>query len=348
MKKFSAITIFILLRLSVNAQDIHFSQFYMAPLQLNPALAGAQHDAQFLLNYKDQWQSIGSPYKTAAFSYDMRLNRHSGKKNILAAGVNFFSDKAGDAKMGTTQAMITLAYHARIGDNSTFGGAVTGGFAQHSIDYSGLQWGNQYDGSQFNAGFATGEPSATTNFSYADFGGGLLYNYDNNLQSKNQVISNHDLKLNFGIACFHLNRPEYSYYGNTDERLYMKYVVHGNALVSFSSSNLALAPGFMYYRQGATQEIYCGTLLRYTIRQDSKYTNFKQGAAVSAGAFLRAKDAVAATVLIEYARYALGLSYDVNVSRLESASLHRGGLEISLRFVTPNPFTSARSSSFFN
>ncbi|MBL7898554.1 MAG: type IX secretion system membrane protein PorP/SprF, partial [Crocinitomicaceae bacterium] len=57
------------------AQDIHFSQFDMAPLQQNPAMAGALYGVEANINYKDQWRTVGAPYKTFAFGYDMRLTK---------------------------------------------------------------------------------------------------------------------------------------------------------------------------------------------------------------------------------------------------------------------------------
>ncbi len=64
------------------AQDIHFTQIYMSPLTLNPAMAGAIFKKQALINYKDQWSSITTPYKTFAASYDMRLNKKKDKKGF--------------------------------------------------------------------------------------------------------------------------------------------------------------------------------------------------------------------------------------------------------------------------
>ena len=58
---------------TTTAQDIHFSQFDETPVQLNPATVGVQHEIRGILNFKNQWQSIGSPYRTYAFSFDARL-----------------------------------------------------------------------------------------------------------------------------------------------------------------------------------------------------------------------------------------------------------------------------------
>jgi hypothetical protein len=118
----------------------------------------------------------------------------------------------------------------------------------------------------------------------------------------------------------------------------MKYVAHGSALISKKNSNVAYNPGFMYYRQGNLQEIYAGGLIRYKLNQDSKYTGLQKGMALSIGGYVRARDAFVGAMLFEYGSYAIGFSYDVNTSPLRVASNMRGGYEISLRFVNPNPF----------
>ena len=41
-----------------NAQDIQFSQYYAAPLYLNPALAGINQIGRAGINYRNQWFGI--------------------------------------------------------------------------------------------------------------------------------------------------------------------------------------------------------------------------------------------------------------------------------------------------
>ncbi len=326
-----------LMSLSCVSQDIHFSQFYMTSLSQNPAMAGYNHDVQAIINYKTQWQSVPTPYKTGAGSFDMKFKKQKASKSFWAGGINFFSDKAGDAQMSTMQANLSLAYHVKVSQYSTFGGGLQAGFAQRSINSSSLQWGNQFDGMNYNGGLATGESSLAAARAYLDCGGGVLWNY-NNTSSEKKVAGASDLKITLGASAFHFNQPKYSFYQSSNERLNMKFAVNGTAIISLKNTNIALAPGFFYYRQGGTQEIYAGGMVKYKLGMDSKYTGLQKGAAVSFGGFLRAKDAVIATMLFEYSQYAIGLSYDVNTSPLRTASNGRGGFEISLRFVNPNPF----------
>lgn len=322
---------------TAKAQDVHFSQFYMTSVSMNPAMAGYNHDVQAILNYKTQWLSIPAPYKTYAGSFDMKINKKKTSKGFLAAGVNIFSDKAGDGQMGTDQANLTLAYHVRIGRYSTLGAGLQGGVIQRSITTRSLQWGSQFDGSAYNSSLPTNETNMAISKSFSDVGGGVLYNY-NNTSEERHVTDNHDLKFTFGGSVYHVNEPKYSFYTGGGERLHMKFVLHGNALWSLKNSNVGIAPGFFFYRQGGVQEIYAGGMVRYKLKQDSKYTGLQKGAAISFGGFLRAKDAVIASMLFEYSSYAIGFSYDVNTSLLRTATNMRGGFEISLRYVNPNPF----------
>jgi len=344
-KSFTILLCLLSMQFTIQAQDIHFSQFYMSPLTLNPALAGATHDLDAAINYKNQWQSIAAPYKTTGASFDMRFNKKRGT-GFWAVGVNFYSDKAGDAQMGTAQANLTLAYHVFLSQYSTLGAGIQGGYAQRSINYSVLQWGNQFDGMSYNPALYSGEPlNASNSISYFDGGTGLDWNYDNTSGGAS-VTGNNDKIANVGIALFHVNQPNYSFYGQ-GEKLYMRYVLHGDGVFSIANSNIALRPGFMYSMQGSATELYFGTLVRYMLKQGSKYTGAFKSSAISIGGYYRSGDAFVADMLIEYSNYGIGVSYDFNVSGLSSVSSGRGGMEISLRYVLPNPFSGGGSKAMF-
>lgn len=334
--------------LTVCGQDIHFSQFYMSPLTQNPALAGVGMDLQAIVNYRDQWRSVtpsGTVYRTIAGSLDMRLSGSKVKKGFFAGGVSFFDDKAGLVNLGTTQANLTAAYHVRITDDHTLGAGIQGGFAQKRIQVGGLQWGNQYDGQAYNPNLASGELTGSPSFYYVDAGAGLVWNYDNKLGER-RVTDNHDFKANIGVSLFHPHQPSNSFYGN-DDRLHMKFVFHGDGVFSINDTRLAFMPGFVYYRQGPAQEIYAGSLIRYKLKQQSKYTGYNKDASIAFGSFIRFRDAISLSMLLKFSKYAIGISYDINTSKLVAASKTNGGFEITLRFTNPSPFMYKKGSARF-
>ena len=75
---------------NVRAQDIHYSQYNYAPLQLNPALAGLNNcDYRLALNARTQWNLIsasGNTYSTFGASADFavgkvtKFNSFAGKR----------------------------------------------------------------------------------------------------------------------------------------------------------------------------------------------------------------------------------------------------------------------------
>lgn len=326
------------------AQDIHFSQFYMSPFTQNPAFTGALYGMSAQVNYKEQWKSVGTPYKTIAAAYDVSFQKKKKAKAFYAAGINFFSDKAGDSKMGTTQANLSGACQVYIDRYTKVGGGLQVGYAQRSVDYTELQWGNQFDGMAYNPSLSSRENLGAASYSYPDVAAGVVWTYNNSAGMK-RVVENNELKANLGMSLFHISQPKYSFIGN-NEKLHMKFVMHGNVLLSVPYSNLGFVPGFMYYRQGPASELFAGSLIRFRLKQKGKYNRNKTSSAFSMGAFYRAKDAAIIALLLEYSNYTVGMSYDVNTSNLKTASTNRGGFEITIRFVAENPFMVQSRSRF--
>jgi type IX secretion system PorP/SprF family membrane protein len=346
MKKYSLIfTIFSLISaLTVCGQDIHFSQYNLTPLVVNPAQAGAYKSVQVIANYKSQWTSVSpNAYKTMMLSYDGRFMQKKWQSKWLAGGINIFSDKAGDGNMKTMQGNITFGYHSQISDRSTLGACLVGGFAQRSIDYSKLTWDEQYVNGAFDPNAQTFEQAGSVKFGYSDFGLGVLYQYN-----KGQMYSsaNDMFILHTGLAITHLNRPQYSFYSTSDERLYAKITAHADALIGIKNTNFSLLPGFIYRSQGPASEVLPGCYFRYMLSEQSKFTGFIKGASIMLGTHWRVKDAFIPSVQFELAEYAIGLSYDMNMSGLRSATSGKGGFEISLRYGTPNPFLYKSQASF--
>jgi type IX secretion system PorP/SprF family membrane protein len=327
---------------SANAQDIHFSQFDETPVQLNPSNVGVHHEIQAIANYKNQWQSIASPFKTFAMSFDARLLKR--KKNHIGLGFDFFNDRAGDANVTSNQFNVSLSGIVPLSRKSLFSGGLMCGYASHTINTSALTWGNQYNGMQYQSNIASGEPAAVGSFGYVDLGAGINYSYGTD---EMYISANNARKINLGVSVFHPHQPVYSFYGDASQRLYTKFVFNGNAAIGLKNTNLVLKPSYIVFLQGPTKEITPGMMFQYILQESSKYTGNKKPAAFSIGGYYRVRDALIAVVKFEYANYEVGFSYDINLSQLRTVSSTRGGFEISLRFVAPSMFAKPKTEARF-
>jgi type IX secretion system PorP/SprF family membrane protein len=348
-----------LLVLNLKAQDIHFSQFNENPSLVNPALTGQTHVIKASAIYRDQWRSITVPYKTFGASFEMKLKASNWEKqgnhatlkykkafSRTAAGISFFSDKAGDGSMGTTQANLSFASFIPVSSKSSLSVGLQASIVQRKIDYSKLLWNDQYGSNGYDNTLDAGETFNDGNFIYPDFAAGLLYSYGYNEKA---IGANDQFKFDIGVSMYHLNTAKQKYLVETNERLLARYAVHGKFLIGIRNTNFSLAPSYIFQLQGSTKEFIAGSMLRYNFKEDSKYTGYVKGATFSLGAFYRNKDAMIASAQLEFGQYAIGCSYDINTSGLTKVSTARGGIEFFLKFVTPSPYLyQKRAKAKFN
>jgi len=315
---------------SVFAQDIHFSQMEFSPLTLNPALAGANSPMQGIVNYRSQWSSVATPYKTIAASLDARFNENKrNKAGIIAGGLNFFNDQSGDLQVNTTNVNVNLAYHLILDQTSTLGLGIYTGFGQRSINPNGGRWGSQYDGMTYDGMIDPGETFNSASFSYLDAGTGLLYAYRRN---KGYMTQNDQLAVNAGFAMYHLNRPKYSFINATNEKLYFRYSAFVNAEIGIQNTRGSVLPGVYFQQQGPAMELMYGLYYKYILSEGSRFTGFTRPMSLSLGIFNRFRDAMAAKIMFEFDQYSAGFAYDINVSSLSTVSNSKGGFELFLRF----------------
>ncbi|MBL4752566.1 MAG: PorP/SprF family type IX secretion system membrane protein [Flavobacteriales bacterium] len=320
--------VFVVVSSTVQSQDVHFSQFSQTPLLVNPALTGLfRGDNRATLHYKNQWKSIGAPFKTYALSYDMSILKNKWDQGYLGVGFYAFSDKAGDSQLSTTQMNLSVSGIVAVDDANTISLGLQGGFAQRSINSSALQWGNQFDKGNFDASLASQETNVFSPFTHGDFSAGLNWHY----------VVDKLLMTNAGIALYHVNNPRQEFITSSSEQLYSKIVGYIDGQIGLSNNNLSILPSILYLNQGPATELTFGAMLRYRLKEESRYTGYIKETALSFGGHYRNGDSFIPSILLEVANYALGISYDINVSKLNTVSSGRGGVEISLRFVNPNP-----------
>ncbi len=312
------------------AQDIHFSQFSETPQLINPANTGVfDGRIRAIVNYRNQWMAMGHSYNTAAGSVDAPILNKKANKAHLGMGLNFFSDKAGDAKIGLTEVAISFSGIIPVTRLSVLSLGISAGGAQHKADYSALYWGNQYDGTGFNRQINPNEPTTFTSNFYTDLSAGVYYEY---FSGKNTMQRNEQKRLGLGFAYYHMNRPEQQYFSAT-EKLLGKVVVNINGFLDISGTSFSIIPSIVCFVQGKSNEFNVGTLVRYRFRNATKVTGFISESGISIGAHYRFGDAFIPQVNYELSNFAIGISYDVNTSSYATVSRNNGGIEVSLKYL---------------
>jgi type IX secretion system PorP/SprF family membrane protein len=303
--------------LSGIAQDIHFSQFYANPLQLNPALSGAfDGDWRFTGNQRSQWRSVSRPFNTFGFSAE---NREELLLPSLYHGLNFLHDVAGDGNYRTTELNLTNAYEYFIDVDSmhsiTAGAQI--GLIHRSINTNNLNFDSQFNGFYFDPDLPTNETFGQTSRTGLNIALGAVYHYQPEYRKE----------ITAGIAWFNLAQPKQSLYANDLIERDRRLTIHAKAVYELNYE-WDLQPGLMFQFQGKYKELILGSNLRY-IYMDKK----GEFIAPYAGLWFRNRDAIYLVAGAYYNQWTVGISYDVNVSQLAPASQIRGGLEFSVQYV---------------
>ncbi|MFK8055798.1 MAG: PorP/SprF family type IX secretion system membrane protein [Saprospiraceae bacterium] len=319
-KHLTKLTVLLLILLgsltALMAQDAVFSQFYAAPLLLNPAFAGTSRAPSLAINHRSQnvgFDNGGIPYQTYAVSYGQLIEPlRSG------VGLSVFADNAGVGTVSTYAATAYYSYQVRIDRNQSIRIGMSAGVRQQQIDWDRLKFLDQANSITGFVDLSGNDnptmevPPGQTTVLVPDFGAGMLY------ASKVAYA---------GFTLDHLTTPDDRILVTGPEGFYtgypMRLSVHAGTQINLSPNTAKggkfVTPNVLYTRQGPFEQLNAGA-----------YVGFDQ---LFGGAWFRHSfgnpDAAIAVIGVEWDMYKFGYSYDFTVSDLSSES--SGTHEISLQ-----------------
>lgn len=300
------------------AQEAHFSQFYTTPLLINPANTGmTDANLRFANNYRNQWAKIGVPYKTLYTSLDSKI-AIAGKS--FGIGALIVHDQSSAYNLAADQFLVSFSY-SRIIKNHQFTVGIQPGFVSKAYNTNGLTFGSQFDGTsqQYNPRLTSYENYLSNNMGFFDLNAGIYWR---------TLIRNFMPSAGFSVS--HINRPKASFSSSPEAtRLPMKYTFNGQVDIPLSN-RFNIVPGMLYSYVSGANELLIGGTENYAISDF-----FIPAKKIYAITFARVNpfqnlDALIVGGGIKFAKFDIGLSYDINISPLAQASNFNGAFELSL------------------
>ena len=307
--------------------DPHFTQNYIYPMAVNPALTGSI-DGTYRVSsiYRSQWQNIMNPYSTIGLSGELATNKD------INLGVNFFRQTAGDSGYEYSYANFSLSYNGvkfgSSGDQEiSFG--VQGGFIHTKFDAGALKFGKQWlPGTGYDAGIGSGENLGGLSTFVPDIAFGITY-FD---RTPDKMISPF-----VGISAFHLTQPAYSFLGDKNNyKLPIKYSAQGGFKIAVNDG-LYLIPNIIYNRQQEASELVSAIYAQLYINEETD---------LMLGGNIRAKDSASPFAGIFIKGVIVGFSYDINTGPLMKNAPNSNAFEISISYTGGKRNVS--KSAYFN
>ncbi len=246
--------VFLVLMLSlegvVTAQDPQFSQFYAAPLYLNPAMAGSTGQARAGVNYRNQWPAIDANFTTMSAYFDYFIEDYNS-----SVGVIITRDREGLAGLQSLSLGLQYAYELKINENLGFRPGVQLALYNRDVNFGKLTFGDQFDPA---TGQFLDQPTAESfrsdfrkTFVDVSFGG---------------VLFTRTAWL--GVSAWHLTEPNQSIIDESSPlprkfsvhggfKFYLKSGTTGNGIYS-KKTERSLAPAFQYRHQGDFDQMDVG------------------------------------------------------------------------------------------
>jgi type IX secretion system PorP/SprF family membrane protein len=309
-----------------SAQDPNFSQFFVSPLTLNPALTGKFNgNVRVAGNYRDQWPDISKAFVTSTISVDLPILRGQiSELDTWGVGLMAMTDKTANGVLSGNFISLTTAYHKGLDEE---------GLQQIGVGFQGTYSNKRLDGTKLNfldeldqnGGWTVPSSEAIdnrqVNTAYFDVAVGALYNgstdgYDN---------------YYLGVSAYHLNRPKESFTGDIFYQLSPRVTFNAGGAIPLADRTRTLYLSSMLSRQAGATNVMAGGAGGFLLNDDEENpTSFYAGAWAR---FSNVNDAIIPYIGLEYNGFRFGASYDINVSSLKTASQSKGGIEISIIYI---------------
>ncbi len=314
--------LYVLLCVSLGAQDIHFTQFNLAPLTVNPAMTGA-FSGSFRLGglYRDQWSGA---YTTPSFYMDSPILKGFREMDWIGVGVSVYQDEAeavyapfsggqnlaGQIKQGGL--LGSAAYHLALDKerNTVIALGIQGGTLSRRVDGEYRFEDQLIDGI---SGAPTQEqlPDSESPKSFLDVSGGLTVTGRTSGQSFYRL----------GLSAMHINQPRNGILSGARGELPMRMV--GYATYHWDMNEKFLfTPSVLFQSIGPASEMSVQGMAGYKITSEDLV--------IKGGLGYRLGDALEVLVGADYKDFRVGLSYDLTLSSLSDPN---NAFEIAVAYI---------------
>jgi type IX secretion system PorP/SprF family membrane protein len=303
------------------AQDIHFSQYYFSPLSLNPANTGNfAGDYRVAMNYRSQWRDIQKAYKTISLGGEANLYP---KNQQVSTGLYFLNDKSG-GNLIVNKIYLSGAFHKKIAGINLHAG-IQPGLVLKSIDFNAHTFPNQmnWDKGAFDNSLANNETYVNQRTQYFDLNAGA---------GASARISKFELGIYFGM--FHITKPKETLYASNN-RLPVRKLYNLDAKY-YANNKITLNLYSMVDATTKASDWVTGLNLEYALNKTPFFTNAVFVGFMWRDGLKRNSDAGIVTAGLKYKSYTAGISYDINISQLHTATDYRGAIEFALIYTSKN------------
>lgn len=322
LKKLILIVSISLVGLGAMGQDAQLTQFYNAPLYINPAFTGSIEMSRVGFNQRIQWPTLAQTIETSSVYYDNHFANTPHGIGIIATRT-----RESIAQLKYTYVGLQYAYRLDLSKNWVLQVGTEARYFQKDADFNDLLFSDQIDLST-----------------------GSISNVSQEYISGQYVVQGFDLAMGgilfsnsswIGASVFHLTEPDDSFLGNETSRIPRLYSVHAGHkfylkkgrrrnTLSYSFQERSISIAANYKQQGPYAQMDVGL---QTYLEPIYAGIWYRGIPISSEGSLSRNESMIMLVGFQLREgLNIGYSYDITVSDLRGASGGSHEISVSLLF----------------
>ncbi|HWB64143.1 MAG TPA: PorP/SprF family type IX secretion system membrane protein [Chitinophagales bacterium] len=282
------------------SQDPEMSQYFCAPLHLNPALAGISYGPRVTVNYRNQWSGLGDGFNGGFSTYMAGFDMHI---DPIRAGIGalFVGDQIANGLYGSYKASLIYAQQIKFNRHVAMKIGLEGTYIHTGIKWNELLWSDMIDPltgfyNNVNIPNPTAETASRTSTNTGDMSAGFVIFTE---------------QLYGGFAVNNLLMHKVSFTNAAVVPTPMNFVVHFGGLWNVKHAhdlryNIWVSPNVLLVNQGkyfqAEATFLTGISFAYF---GLGYRNV-----------INNSDAVIGYVGVKKGKFRVGYSYDYTISKL--------------------------------
>jgi len=308
------------LMIVANAQDFTFSQYQQTPMSINPAISADIDNIKIIVNYHQNklWETLDMQNYQLSVLYP--LNITNNERTPQGLGLSLMHDNTGNQGLiSCTGGSLGFSQGVRISNATLLSAGFLASYYLFNNTFSGnyttgSQWINGYG---FNQSVGIDEQINFETLRLFSISAGV------NLNIRDKSTSKGDM----GLAIYHLNKPQYSFLKEGNNRLNTKYIIYANYRL-IRVHEITLSPRVLFIYQ-KINKLSLGTLINYAFKSDNPFLLVRD-CNLQLGLDYRNDHSGVISFNIEQSRYILGLSYATGLNSREVYNRYKSNFEVLL------------------
>ena len=335
MKTLSLFTFLLCFSLFGHAQDPGFSQYYAVPMFINPAFAGDKQDMSIGINNRTFTNTQLAHYNLTQitgivpFDANFLYNSTSETNHSSGVGITVYREATGSHnELNSFAALASVGHCIQIERQHFLSFGMQGGYVRKTQG-DNFNWGSQYSE---DFGYDPSIPSSVdgllqTYSHFPTFGFGLEYFYNSGVLE--DYFKRFDFDAYSGIAVYNVNRPNQSFFEDSEARLPL--IIKYNAGLKYRvSKRFALFPTVLWEHQNLNNQVNIG--MYANVRTILTEEVNKKAVNIIVGSWYRVGDSFITTLGFTVYDFKFAISYDFNATNFEYNNKGKGATEVSLKY----------------